>query len=108
LSLKEIGALALAGGVVTWLFIGDGVTDFSARLQMDLVPLYYENIQHISPQQITWIAAAAGVVTMLLTAGGGWLSDRRGERVALMLGVLAFMIGLVIFLLSSSLPSFIG
>jgi hypothetical protein len=43
-------ALITAGGVVTWIFISDGVRDVSFSLVGRLQPLFLENVRKIHPQ----------------------------------------------------------
>lgn len=86
LNLSMMVGLVLAGGLVTWILITDGVRDIAFSMSFNLMPLYLQDIGGLSIQQIGWMESVFGVFTMLITAPAGWLADKRGERLAIMLG----------------------
>jgi MFS family permease len=85
-NLAAMIGLLSAGGVITWIFISDGLLDVSYRMSEQLMPLYQENIIGLTYIQIGWLASIQSVVTMLFVAPGGWFSDKASERVAIILG----------------------
>lgn len=106
-SLVTIIGMIAGGGLVTWIFISDGVGDVTFSMVGNLFPLYFNNIMGISKTQLGFLGAVASLVTMLLTTPGGMLSDKAGERVGIVLGNL--LIGGAIFLILnvSDYPLFI-
>jgi len=87
----DLGAmfgLLLSGGVVTWVLITDGVRDIAYSLSGNLFPVYLEEIGNMSYQQIGWLGSVFGISMMLVTIGAGWLADKKGERVGIVIGFL--------------------
>lgn len=85
-SLAMIFGLIAGGGVITWIFFSDGVSDVTFSMIGNLIPLYFNNIVGISKTQLGILGAVASLSTMLLTTLGGVLSDKAGERVGIVLG----------------------
>lgn len=96
-SLKTLVALMVGGGIVTWIFISDGVGDVTFSMVGNLFPLYLNNIAGLTRTQLGFLGGLASVFTMIFIAVGGWLSDKAGERVGIVLGNL--LVGGAIFLM---------
>ncbi|MBN2386883.1 MAG: MFS transporter [Anaerolineales bacterium] len=96
-SLLAIFSLLTAGGVVTWIFISDGVGDVSFSMVGNLFPLYMNNIAGLTRTQLGYLGAISSVVAMVFIALGGLLSDKAGERVGIVLGYL--LLGGAIFMM---------
>ncbi|HPH95444.1 MAG TPA: MFS transporter [Anaerolineaceae bacterium] len=105
-SLGEMTGLILAGGVITWLLITDGVRDVAFSLSFQLMPLYLEGIGRMSLVQIGWLNSIFGVTSLAVTMPAGWLSDKKGERVAIACGFLLEFSALMVFIYAP--PSFLG
>lgn len=105
LNLKAIGALVLGGGLITWILITDGVRDVAYNMSFNLLPLYLEEVGGISIQQIGWMNSAFGVAMMVAATPGGWLADKYGERLGIVLGFLLEFIALFFFV---RLDTFVG
>lgn len=88
-NLGAMTALLVGGGVITWLLITDGVRDIAFSLSGNLMPVYLEEIGGMSFQQIGWLGSIFSVCMMLVTMPAGWLADKRGERVGIVIGFLA-------------------
>ncbi|HEY42781.1 MAG TPA: MFS transporter [Anaerolineae bacterium] len=86
--LGGVAVLALAGGVVTWILITDGVRDIAFSMSFTLMPLYLEDIGGMTIQQIGLLNSVYGIFHMITTIPAGWLADKKGERVAIVLGFL--------------------
>lgn len=86
LNLSAIFGLVVAGGLMTWIVITDGIRDISFSLSGSLIPVYLEGIANMSAQQIGWLSSILGVAMMLTSFPAGHLADRRGERIAIALG----------------------
>lgn len=105
-SLLEMGGLLVGGGLVTWLFISDGVTDIAFGFSQQLQPLYMQNLMGITNFQIGLLSAIFSIVTMALLSPAGWLSDKKGERVGLAGGFLLLGLGQAVFLISTNIATF--
>lgn len=101
-SLKEnLGAMLaimISGGLITWLLLTDGVRDIAFSLSFTYLPVYLEDIGGLSATQIGWLASILGVAMMLINIPAGWLADKKGERVNIVLGFLLQFIALITFL----------
>ena len=107
-SLAAMGGLLVAGGVVTWIFLSDGVRDVSFSLAFQLLPLYMQNLMGLTNVQIGWLASIASLTTMILLAPAGWLSDRKGERVGIVAGFALIALAMAVFLRSRLFPGFVA
>jgi MFS family permease len=106
-SLAAVFGLVIAGGVVTWIFISDGVRDFAFNLTGRLMPLYLENEMGLSLIQISALQSITAIVAMILMSPAGWLSDKKGERVGIVGGFGLISIGWALFLVGSSFWLFV-
>ena len=106
-SLLAVAGLVVSGGVVTWIFISDGVRDVAFSLVGRLMPLYLENEIGLSLFQISALQSVTAVVAMALMSPAGWLSDKKGERISIVSGFGALSIGWVVFLVGSDFWHFI-
>lgn len=92
--LGIILAMIMAGSLITWILITDGVRDTAYSLSFTLLPIYLKDLGGLSIQQIGWLESIFGVFMMIITAPAGWLADRKSERVAIVLGFLLESIAL--------------
>jgi MFS family permease len=106
-SLTAVAGLLAAGGVVTWIFISDGVRDVAFSLVGRLMPLYLENEMGLALIQIGVLQSISAVVAMIFMSPAGWLSDRKGERVSIVGGFGLISIGWALFLLGSTFWHFV-
>ena len=106
-SLLAVFGLIAAGGVVTWIFVSDGVRDFAFNLTGRLMPLYLENEMGLSLLQISALQSIMGVVAMALLSPAGWLSDKKGERVSIVAGFGLIAAGWSVFLLGANFWHFV-
>jgi len=96
-NLGAMTAIILSGGVVTWLLITDGVRDISFNLSGTYIPLYIEQFGGLGTTEIGWLASILGISSMLINIPAGWLADKKGERVNIVLGFFLQFIALIIF-----------
>jgi MFS family permease len=101
-----MAALLLGGGVITWVFITDGVRDVAFRLSHEMEPLYFSQVGEMSIEQIGWLSAIFSVAVMLISLPAGWITDKQGERLTIAAGFLLQFAGLAIFLISGSFWAF--
>ena len=104
--LAGMVGLVLAGGVVTWIFISDGVRDVTFGMAFQLLPLYMQNLIGLSNVQIGWLSSMSSVATMVFLTPAGWLSDRRGERVGIVAGFALVAAAMALFLRSQAFAGF--
>jgi len=97
-NLTGMLGLAVAGGVITWLIVTDGVRDVAFSMSNTLMPLYMEQVNGITVQQIGLLNAVYAVATMATTLPGGWLADKKGERLAIALGFFLEFAAMMVFL----------
>jgi len=97
-SLTLMIGMVLGGGIVTWIFITDGVRDIAFRLSDELQPLYLEQIAGIPLVQIGLLGSAFSIAMMFTPILSGRISDRYGERVPISMGFLMIFFAYLIFL----------
>jgi MFS family permease len=97
-NLGAMLGLLLSGGVITWVLITDGVRDIAFSLSNNLFPVYLEEIGGMSYQQIGWLGSVFGISMMLVTMGAGWLADKKGERVGIVIGFLLEFVAMFAFM----------
>jgi MFS family permease len=104
-SLKTMFGMILGGGVLTWIFITDGVRDIAFRLSGELQPLYLEQIAGITVEQIGILGSIFSIAMMFTPILSGKMVDKYGERVPISLGFLLVFGAFMIFL---QVDAFIG
>jgi MFS family permease len=97
-NLGAMVGLLLSGGVITWVLITDGIRDIAFSLSNNLMPIYLEQIGGMSFQQIGWLGSVFGGCMMLVTMPAGWLADKKGERVGIVIGFLIEFIAMFTFM----------
>lgn len=105
-SLSSMWALLIGGGVITWIFLTDGVRDIAFRLSSELQPLYLEQVAGISVQQIGILGSIFSMAMMFTPILSGRMSDKYGERVPISLGFLMVSGAFVIFLQANTFLGF--
>ncbi|MCB2209500.1 MFS transporter [bacterium] len=108
LNFKTIFTLAIAGGLLTWLLLTDGVRDIAFSLSFTLLPVYLEEIGGMSLQQIGWLSSIYGLAMMITTIPAGWLADKIGERITIALGFFLEFIALILLILSATFVGYVG
>lgn len=104
-SVRTMFGMILGGGVLTWIFLTDGVRDIAFRLSGELQPLYLREIGGITLEQIGVLGAIFSVAMMFTPILSGWMADKSGERVPIALGFLLVFFAFLIFL---NVSNFIG
>ena len=97
-SIRTMFGMILGGGVLTWIFITDGVRDIAFRLSGELQPLYLKDVGGISIEQIGILGAIFSVAMMFTPILSGKMADKYGERVPIALGFLMVFFAFLIFL----------
>jgi len=105
--LTAMFALLFAGGLLTWIWVTDAVSDTSMNLIGQLYPIYLSDVGRLNVEQIGLLNAAWGAATILSSFLAGWLTDRRSERAVIVGGFAVEALGLVILLQARSLVAFL-
>lgn len=105
-NLGLVWGMILAGGIFTWIVITDGIGDVSFSLSFDLLPVYMDEEGGLAVQHIGWLFSIFGVSSMATNILAGWLADRKGERVVIVLGFALNFVALVLFLRASGFLGF--
>jgi MFS family permease len=106
-NLSAMMLLITAGGIVTWILITDGVRDVAFSLSGNLFPIFGRDIIGLSISQIGWMSSFFGISMMLINFPAGWLSDKVGERVPIVLGFFlqAVAVGMIVLVPNLSVVS---
>ena len=107
-SMLAIWGMIIGGGVITWIFITDGVRDIAFRMSGELEPLYLEQQIGLSLAQIGLLGSVFSIAMMLTPMLSGRLGDKYGERVPISGGFLMVFFALMLFLLAKTYLAFIG
>jgi MFS family permease len=97
-SITTLVGMVFGGGVLTWIFLTDGVRDVAFRLSGELQPLYLEQVAGISLEQIGILGSIFSVAMMFTPILSGRISDRYGERVPISMGFLMVFAAFMVFL----------
>ena len=98
--------MVVSGGILTWIFITDGVRDIAFNLAEQFEPLYLVDIGGLNEQQVGILYSIFNVAMMITFIPAGWLASKIGERKTIILGFLVQFSGLVIFLLAGGYAGF--
>lgn len=93
-SLGGMMTLVLGGGLITWMIITDGARDAAYTMSFTLLPVFLEQDIHLTVLQISTLESVFSVAMMAMTMPGGWLADKKGERLTIMLGFLFMFLGM--------------
>ncbi len=105
-SMSSMVGLILAGGLLTWIFVTDGVADIAFRMSGELQPLYLEQLFGITVTQIGVLGSINAIAGMFMPMLSGKLVDKHDERLPLIGGFLLIFTAIVIFLRADSFLTF--
>ena len=97
-NLGAMLGMIMAGGILTWILVTDGVRDVAFSLSFQLMPLYLQDFGGLTIQQIGWLNSMFGICNMATNIPAGWLADKWGERLAIVLGFLFQFAAMMVFL----------
>jgi DHA1 family multidrug resistance protein-like MFS transporter len=101
-SVKTLVTMIAGGGVVTWIFLTDGVRDAGFSLSREIEPLYLSQIGGLSTQEIGLIWSIFSISMLATPLISGKLSDKYGERVPISIGFFFIFMAFSVFLTASS------
>lgn len=105
-SVKTMLSMLVGGGVITWIFVTDGVRDTAFRLSGELQPLYLDQIAGISVVQIGLLGSIFSIAMMFTPILSGKMVDKYGERVPITIGFLMVFAAFVYFLNAAAFSGF--
>jgi MFS family permease len=106
---RDLGLMVgmiMAGGLITWILVTDGVRDVAFSMSFTLFPVYLQDIGGMSIQQIGWLESIFGIFMMLTTMPAGWLADKKGDRLPIVLGFLFEFLAMMTFIRVSGFLGF--
>jgi MFS family permease len=106
--LKAMFGLLFAGGILIWIWITDAIGDTSYNLTGNLFPIYLSDIGKLTVEQIGLLGSAWGIASIAGSFLGGWLTDKRSERMIITSGFVLLTLGLVSMVLARSPLAFLG
>jgi MFS transporter, DHA1 family, multidrug resistance protein len=107
LSIKTLVTMLLAGGIITWILVVDGISDISFRLSEGLSSLYLDKVGGISIEQIGLMGSFNAIAGMFVPLFSGRMVDRYGERIPLISGFLMIFVAFMVFLQAQSFAVFV-
>jgi MFS family permease len=105
-SIVTLLGMIFAGGVITWIFITDGISDIAFRMSGELLPIYLEQVGGITLTQIGLLGSINGLAMMFIPLISGKLVDRYSERIPMIAGFGLIFAALVSFLTAGSFAGF--
>lgn len=106
--LAGLGSMIFAGGLLTWLFLLDGILDVGASFSGKLQPIYLQAVGGLSESTIGILASLAGLAGIVAAWLSGRLGERWGERTAMVISLLATAGGWTLMLASNTVVGFGG
>jgi MFS family permease len=106
--LGAMFALLVGGGLLTWIWITDAVSDTGLNLVHQLFAIYMSEVGGLNLEQIGWLNSVWGGATILSSYAAGWLADRYSERVVIVGGFVLDALALVAFIQSRTFPTFLA
>jgi MFS family permease len=105
-SFSQMAGLFMAGGVVTWILIVDGVRDIAFRLSFDLMPVYLSDIAGINKEGLGLIAGIHWFARLIILYPAGVLVDRTSERAGIVAALIAVISSRLVFAVSQGFWGF--
>ena len=90
----------MAGGLITWMFIADGLLDASSQSVMPFMPKYTTELASITESGYGGLVAFLSVAAVMTYWLGGLFSDRFGNHISIAIGALLY--GAAFFMLAVS------
>jgi MFS family permease len=98
LSIRMLVGMIAGGGILTWIFLTDGIRDAAYSLSREIEPLYLEQIGGLSAQEIGLVWSIFSIAMLFTPMISGRLSDKHGERVPISMGFFFIFVAFSIFL----------
>jgi MFS family permease len=85
--IRGLLVLLLAGGLLTWLFLIDGLVDAGNQLAFPFLPKYITEVGGLPKTAYGGLLSLMSLVSAVAMWPGGRFADRAGERVSIILGM---------------------
>ncbi|HSM24865.1 MAG TPA: MFS transporter [Anaerolineaceae bacterium] len=105
--MKAMFAILFSGGILTWIWISDAIGDTSYMLTGELLPIYFSKIGDLTVAQIGLLGSAWGIASIAGSFLGGWLTDRKSERVILTAGFFLISMGMIAVVVAQTSIAFL-
>ncbi|MBA4421443.1 MAG: hypothetical protein C0391_09895 [Anaerolinea sp.] len=107
-NLGTMFGLILAGGLFTWIMITDGVRDIFFNMSFSFLSIYMQDIARLTISQIGLMNSIFGISAMAVMIPAGWLADKVGERVNIVIAFFFMAIALgMIALVAPASPAWV-
>ena len=107
-NLGTMFGLILAGGLFTWIMITDGVRDIFFNMSFSFLSIYMQDIAGLTVSQIGLMNSIFGISAMAVMIPAGWLADKVGERVNIVIAFFFMAIALgMIALVAPASPAWV-
>ena len=97
-SVKILLSMIAGGGLITWIFLTDGIRDAAYQLSREIEPLYLEQIGGLNAQEIGVLWSIFSIAMLFTPVVSGKISDKYGERVPISIGFFFIFVAFSIFL----------
>ncbi len=105
--MRKMLAFILAGSLLTWMFIADGLLDASSQAVMPFMPKYATEVAGITESGYGALIAFLAVIAVFTHWIGGVFSDRYGEHMSISVGAIFCAVAFLTLTISTSTVSFI-
>jgi MFS family permease len=105
--LRALVVILVTGGLVTWMFVVDGIRDMGFQVIWPFLPKYITEVGRQSETMFGGLMAGMSVITALAMWPSGMVSDRIGERWGIALGGLLMGLALVVMIISPTTVGFV-
>jgi MFS family permease len=96
-NIKLMASMLVGGGILTWIFLTDGIRDIAYRMSGEFFPIYLEGSMGLTATEIGALGSFFGLAMMVVTIPAGWLADKVNDRVPIVIGFLMDAAGVYIF-----------
>ena len=97
----------MAGGLITWMFIADGLLDASSQSIMPFMPKYTTEVAGITESGYGGLIAFLSVASVMTYWLGGLFSDRFGNHISIAVGAMLICSAFFMLAVSTSTLSLI-
>lgn len=101
-NLGAMFGMIFSGGIITWIMITDGVRDTAFALSDNLTALYMGDVAGMSLKQVGLVNSVFGLFMMAFTYPGGWLADKKGERLGIAAGFGMICLSFYVYLIDGA------
>lgn len=105
--MRKTSAFLLAGGILTWMFISDGLLDASTQAVTPFMPKYLTEIAGITEIGYGGLVAFLSVISVMTFWLGGVFSDRYGEHISISIGAVFSAIAFATLTISTTTISLV-